>query len=320
MKRIVLVGFAMAATLTDCGRSAAQAVPVTPGAEATLAATKNSCSEKNIFNYTARRATGPIKLDGLPDEPDWQKAEKSPRFVDMATGEPAFFGTRAAALWDDQNLYIAFWVDEPFVQAKMTQKNSLIFNESDAEVFIDGGDTYYEFETNARGTTYQMFYIWRDAYKKGGKFDVPEWDPVKNNALVFGGDYDRQAPTFWKGTNPRGLRWTYFGWEFPGMQSATHVDGTLNDNSDVDKGWTVELVFPWKGAKWLAGDRQLPPKEGDVWKIFFGRFELLRIAGQEVQPHPGWAMNKHGVYDTHLPQCWTAVYFSTKPAGEAPNK
>jgi len=31
---------------------------------------------------------------------------------------------------------------------------------------IDGGDTYYEFETNARGTTYQMFYIWRDAYKK----------------------------------------------------------------------------------------------------------------------------------------------------------
>jgi hypothetical protein len=184
-------------------------------------------------------------------------------------------------------------------------------------VFIDGGDTYYEFETNGRGTTYQMFYIWRDAYKKGGRFDVPEWDPVKNNALVFGGDYDRQAPTFWKGTNPRGLRWTYFGWEFPGMRSVVHVDGTLNDNSDIDKGWTVELVFPWKGAKWLAGDRALPPKDGDVWKIFFGRFELLHIAGEEVAPHPGWAMNKHGVYDTHLPQCWTAVHFSTKAVGEA---
>jgi hypothetical protein len=317
MKKIAVLSAGLATLGMAAGGSWGQAVPVTPGAEEKLAATRNACSAKDVFHYTAKRATGPVKIDGLLDEGDWQKAEKSPRFVDMATGEPAFYGTRAAAMWDDQNLYIAFWIEEPLVQAKITEKNSLIFNESDAEVFIDGGDTYYEFETNARGTTYQMFYIWRDAYKKGGKFDVPEWDPVKNNALVFGGDYDRQAPTFWKGTNPRGLRWTYFGWEFPGMQSAVHVDGTLNDNSDIDKGWTVELVFPWKGAKWLAGDRTLPPKDGDVWKIFFGRFELLHIAGEEVQPHPGWAMNKHGVYDTHLPQCWTAVHFSTKPVGEA---
>src|SRR5215467_3087466 len=126
------------ATLLMCDlRSFAQAVPVTPGAEEKLAATKNACSEKDIFNYTARRAAGPIKVDGLLDEADWQKAEKSPRFVDMATGEQAFFATRAAALWDDRYLYIAFWVEEPFVEAKITQKNSLIFNENDAEVFID---------------------------------------------------------------------------------------------------------------------------------------------------------------------------------------
>ena len=312
-ERVAWSGLLLVLMLGGAAGSAGQAVPPTPGAEQKLAATRNACAEKDIVHYTARRATRPIKVDGVLDEPDWQKAERSPRFVDMGTGEPALFATRAAALWDDQNLYIAFWLEEPFVRAKLTAKNSLIFNESDAEVFVDGGDTYYEFETNARGTTYQMFYIWRDAYKKGGKFDVPEFDPVENNALVFGGDYDRQAPTFWKGTNPRGLRWAYFGWEFPGMQSATHVDGTLNDDSDVDKGWTVELAFPWKGAKWLAGGRSLPPKEGDVWKIFFGRFELLYVAGKEVQPHPGWSLNRHGVYDTHLPQCWTAVHFSNRP-------
>jgi hypothetical protein len=156
-------------------------------------------------------------------------------------------------------------VEEPFVEARLVEKNSLIFNENDAEVFIDGGDTCYEFETNARGTIYQMFYIWRDAYQKGSHFDVPEFDVVKNNALAFGGDYDRQAPTFWKGTNPRGLRWAFFGWQFPGLESATHIDGTLNDDSDVDK----------------AGNRSLPPKDGDVWKIFLGRFELLHIGGNE---------------------------------------
>ncbi|MGB8494462.1 MAG: carbohydrate-binding family 9-like protein [Candidatus Acidiferrum sp.] len=314
MKKTALIGVALALLLASPGKSSCQGAASEPPQSAVkAAATHYPCSDSDIAHYTARRATGPIRVDGLLDELDWQKAEKSPRFVDMATGEPAIYGTRAAVLWDDQNLYVGFWIEEPFVQAKLTEKNSLIFNENDAEVFIDGGDTYYEFETNARGTTYQMFYIWRDAYKKGGRFDVPEFDIVKNNAMTFGGDYDRQAPTFWKGTNPRGLRWVYFGRGFPGLQSATHVDGTLNDNSDIDKGWTVELAFPWKDAKWLAGDRPLPPKEGDTWKIFFGRFELLHVAGAEVQPHPGWAWNRHGVYDTHLPQCWTAVHFSTRP-------
>jgi hypothetical protein len=314
MKKTTLLGVALALLLASPGKSSCQSTASEPPqAGEKAAAAHYPCSESDIAHYTARRATGPIRVDGLLDEPDWQKAEKSPRFVDMATGEPAIYGTRAAVLWDDQNLYVGFWIEEPFVQAKLTEKNSLIFNENDAEVFIDGGDTYYEFETNARGTTYQMFYIWRDAYKKGGRFDVPEFDIVKNNAMTFGGDYDRQAPTFWKGTNPRGLRWAFFGRGFPGLQSATHVDGTLNDNSDVDKGWTVELAFPWKDAKWLAGDRSLPPKDGDTWKIFFGRFELLRVAGAEVQPHPGWSWNCHGVYDTHLPQWWTAVQFSTRP-------
>ena len=314
MKKMALLGFALTLLLASPHKSFCQSAAADPPQAAAKTADMHyPCSDSDIAHYTARRATGPIRVDGLLDESDWQKAEKSPRFVDMATGEPAIYGTRAAALWDDENLYIAFWVEEPFVQAKLTGKNPLIFNENDAEVFIDGGDTYYEFETNARGTTYQMFYIWRDAYKKGGRFDVPEFDPVAKNAMTFGGDYDRQDPTFWKGTNPRGLRWAYFGWGFPGLQSAVHVDGTLNDSSDVDKGWTVELAFPWKGAKWLAGDRPLPPKDGDTWKIFFGRFELLHIAGNEVQPHPGWAWNRHGVYDTHLPQCWTAVHFSTRP-------
>src|SRR5208283_2332973 len=171
MKKTALLGVALALLLALPGKSSCQNAAAEPPQSGAKAADMHyPCSESDIAHYTARRATGPIRVDGVLDETDWQKAEKSPRFVDMATGEPAIYGTRAAVLWDDQNLYIAFWVEEPFVQAKLTEKNSLIFNENDAEVFIDGGDTYYEFETNARGTTYQMFYIWRDAYKKGGRF------------------------------------------------------------------------------------------------------------------------------------------------------
>ena len=54
--------------------------------------------------YTCDRTRATPRIDGRLDEAAWQAAPKSPRFVDMVTGEPAFFDTRAEALWDDENL------------------------------------------------------------------------------------------------------------------------------------------------------------------------------------------------------------------------
>ena len=152
-----------------------------------------------------------------------------------------------------------------------------------------------------------MFFIWKDAF---ARFDPAEWDVLRRNALTFGGDYDRHPASFWRGTHPRGLRWAFLDYDMPGLRWATHVDGAINDDSVVDKGWTVEIAFPWSGMKWLANGRSLPPKDGDEWRVFFGRFEALRAGGQEVSPHPAWAWNAHGVYDTHRPECFTRVRFS----------
>jgi transposase len=225
----------------------------------------------------------------------------------MVTGDPGYFDTRAAALWDDENLYVAFWIEEPFVEARLTERDSLIFNENDVEVFIDGGDCYYEFEINALGTVYEVFFIWQDAFHR---FDSPEFDLRSRRALSFGGNHDRDGLTFWRGTHPRGCRWAFLDWDFPGMKSAIQVDGKLNDRSVVDKGWTVELAFPWAGMKWLANGRPLPPRDGDVWRMFFGRFEKMIFGGEDAKPQPAWCWSKHGVYDTHLPERWTEVRFS----------
>lgn len=299
------------------GKSNAAPEPSADSRGQTAAGTATyGCTEDYIKHYVARRADGPVTVDGQLEEASWQKAEKSPSFADMVTGEPALYDTQAAVLWDNQYLYVAFWMEEPFVRARLTENNSLIFQENDAEVFIDGGDSYYEFETNALGTTYQVFYIWRDAYKKGGRFDAPEFDVLKHNALTFGGDYDRQAETFWKGTHPRGIRYAFLGWDFPGLLHAVRVDGKINDSSARDRSWTVELAFPWTSMKGLAGNRSLPPHDGDVWKIFFGRFELLRTGGVELEPHPAWSWSRHGVYDTHLPECFTAIHISDQPVGK----
>jgi hypothetical protein len=274
------------------------------------------CSEDEIAHYTCYRTYEPLTVDGRLNEAAWQQAPKSPRFVDMVTGDPAIFDTRAAALWDDQNLYIGFWIEEPFVEATRTERDALIFMENDIEIFIDGGDCYYEFEINALGTIYEVFFIWQDAYTRGSKFDVPEFDLLSRKALSFAGNYDRDGSSFWWGTHPRKARWAFLDWDFSGLRSAVHVDGKINDRSLVDRGWTVELAFPWDGMQWLANGRSLPPTDGDQWSIFFGRFERLQVAGAIPQPQPAWCWNKHGVLDTHVPECFTRVHFSSQDVRE----
>jgi hypothetical protein len=271
--------------------------------------------ESEIARYVCKRVREPLIVDGSLAKPAWQAAEKSSRFVDMVTGAPGLYDTRAAMLWDDTCLYVGFWVEEPFVTAEITERDQLIFLENDVEVFIDGGDCYYEFEINALGTVYEVFFIWQDAYTKGSRWDVPEFDLLGAKALSFGGDYDRTGAHFWRGTHPRGLRWAFRGWDFPGLRSAVQVQGRINDRSSIDQGWTVEVAFPWAGMHHLAGQRSLPPCPGDTWRIFCGRFEKLVPSGVEIQPHPAWVWSRHGVYDTHRPERFPYVEFSDQAIG-----
>jgi hypothetical protein len=263
--------------------------------------------------YTAYRTRSAIVVDGHLSERAWQLAPLSPRFVDVVGGTPALYESRAAILWDDTALYVGFWVEEPFVRAQQTERDALVFLENDVEVFIDGGDTYYEFEINALGTVYEVFYVWQDALQKGGRFDRPEFDLRERRVDVLGGFQDGMR---W-GKHPRGPRWAFMDWDFPGLRAAVQVQGTLNDDSDIDQGWAAEIAFPWRGMMTLAGRRPVPPRDGDVWRMDFSRFELLKNCGVTVEPHPGWALNRHGVYDSHIPECFSFVHFSALDAAEA---
>ena len=261
---------------------------------------------KETTQYTCYRTPSPITIDGDLKKSVWQNACKSARFVDMISGVPGFFDTRAAALWDDEALYIAFWIEEPFVEARLTQRDSTIFQENDVEVFIDGGDCYYEFEINALNTVYEVFFIWKDAFHN---FDQKEFDVHSRQAYTFGGNHDRDAATFWSGNHPRGLRWAFTDWDFHGLRTAVQIQGTINDNSNIDKGWTVEIAFPWKGMTQLAGGRSLPPRDNDIWRIFLGRFGKLAIGNNIVSN--SMSLDPVGDPDNHLPERFTRVSFST---------
>ena len=232
-------------------------------------------SEDQIAHYTACKVDKPITVDGRLDGAAWAKAERSPRFVDLVTGEPGFLDTRAAVLWSDDHLYVGFWVDEPNVRAQFTERDCMICDENDVEVFIAGKDAYYEFEMNAIGTAMEIFYIWQDAYTPESDYArADEFRLTGPSVDVLGGMCDAQR----MGSNPRGKRWAFRDWDLEGLQMATHVDGNLNDPSSVDRGWTAEIAFPWQGLKWLADGRSLPPVEGDTWRMDFSLTQAALIA------------------------------------------
>jgi hypothetical protein len=263
------------------------------------------CDDKDIPRYTAYRLKDPINVDGVLNEGGWRSAPRSSRFVDLISGQPTLHDTRAALLWDDKNLYVGYWVEEPDVVATLTERDSPIYKNNDVELFIAGKDSYYEFEINALNTIYEVFFIWEQAYEKGGFANVPEFSRSNPKVRPFNGVGFK--------THPRGLRLGSWAWDFPGLQTAVHVNGTLNQSRDKDSGWTVELALPWPGMKWLAlaDGRAFPPKNGDVWRMDFSRFNQYK-APAPAKDSGGWAWSRHGIWDSHVPECFTYIQFSTQ--------
>src|SRR5262249_20224794 len=95
-------------------------------------------------HYDCLHTRGAIRVDVRLNESDWNRAPWSDDFVDIEGSiRPApRFRTRMKVLWDDQNLYIGAWLEEPDVWATLTQHDSVIFRDNDFEVFLNpSGDS-----------------------------------------------------------------------------------------------------------------------------------------------------------------------------------
>jgi hypothetical protein len=237
--------------------------------------------------YVCYRAIGPVTIDGRLDKACWQAAPWTDDFVDIegdAKPRPRF-RTRCKMLWDDDYFYVGAELEEPHVWATLTQHDSVIFKDNDFEVFIDPkGDNhaYYEFEMNALNTGWDLFLTM--PYKDGGT-------PINS-------------------------------WEIPGLKTAVHVDGTINDPSDVDRGWSVEIAFPWKVLREVV-PKQPKPRDGDQWRVNFSRVEWKHeiVAGKYRKipdiAEDNWVWSPQGVINMHRPETWGYVQFSTAKVGEA---
>lgn len=267
------------------------------------------CNHFQIPDYTAHRIKSKIHVDGKLDEGVWQRAKCSANFRDLISGDTTRYDTRAAVMWDDEFLYVGYWIEEPYLQASLTKRDAPIYQDNDVELFIAGEDAYYEFEINAYGTIYEVFFIWEESYLNKGYSNVETFDLDEEGVRYFNGVGLKN--------HPRGLRIGYWNWDYPGLQSGVHLKGSINDDTDIDEGWTVELALPWAGLRSVKADGKLnlPPKDGDAWRMDFSRFNQKK-APPPVKDSGGWAWSPHGVWDSHVPECFTYIYFSDQAITE----
>lgn len=239
--------------------------------------------------HVAYQTNEVISIDGLANEEVWKNVPWSENFIDIEGVKKPTYKTNVKMLWDENYYYILAKMDEPHVWATLKQRDTIIFYNNDIEVFIDpDGDShnYFEIEVNALNTVWELFVT--KPYRELGQ-------PVLND------------------------------WNITGLKTAVHIDGTLNNPNDTDKGWTVEMAIPWKTFRKSYFEDNVPRDK--FWRVNFSRvnwnFDLIDGRYQRKRDEKGdflheynWVWSPMGVINMHEPEKWGYVYFSTKKAGE----
>ena len=245
----------------------------------------------NPPTYVCYKAPGEIHVDGKLTPAEWDAVPWTSDFVDIEGDKrPApHFQTRAKMTYDDKGLYFAVLMEEPHVWGTLTEHDCVIYHDNDFEIFLNPtNDThnYLEYEINALGTDWDLFLS--RPYR-----DQPQ---VLNN------------------------------WEFAGMKSAVHVDGTINNPKDQDRSWSVETFIPWTSIYQVDRGRKAP-KVGEQIRVNFSRVEWttdvkdgkyvkVPIKGEEKIREYNWVWAPTGVINIHMPEYWGYVQISDQIAGK----
>ncbi len=238
--------------------------------------------------YVCYRTDEPIEIDGLLDEQAWSKAPFTDTFVDIEGDKRPlpYHDTQVKMLWDDDYLYIAAVLNEDHLMANLHQKDTIVYYDNDFEVFIDpdgDGHNYYEIETNAINTIFDLFL--QKPYRDGG-------------AVIF-------------------------HWDCEDMKIKSHIQGTLNNPNDKDTLWTVEMAIPQKALRFefnnpmKAGNYWRINFSRVQWDHEFknGRYERIKDEKGNYKPEYNWVWSEQGLISMHMPERWGYLYFSPSIVG-----
>ena len=234
-------------------------------------------------SYVANYISDSLKIDGIADETVWKNAPWTDEFIDIEGVKKPKYQTKVKMLWDDKYFYFYAELEEPHIWGDITKRDAVIFYNNDFEIFMDpDGDShnYMEFEMNALNTIWDLFLT----------------KPYRNGNRILD------------------------NWDINGMKTAVSIDGTLNDPSDIDTKWSVEIALPWSVL--LEGSSSTSIPKNDYWRVNFSRvnwdFDIKEgvydrkkdSKTNKFLPEYNWVWSPQGVINMHEPEKWGYVFFA----------
>jgi hypothetical protein len=172
--------------------------------------------------------------------------------------------TEARLLWDNEHLYVSFRCDDAHISAEHTERDSPVYRDDCVELFTAPNPDQPNNYFNIEMNVRGAFLA---QHRPGGPGKPVEPD-----------------------------------WNATGIVIATAIDGTLNDDTDTDRGWILEAAIPLANFRTVA--RHTPPQPGDVWLL-----NLNRLGGKTNPQHSQWSPGQTDRPNFHAPQYFGRVNF-----------
>ncbi len=192
---------------------------------------------------------GSAIVDGLLNDADWANAYKTSRALPYRFNA----GATVSMMWNDQGLFVGVAVADQYLWVDGAGSGAgnrwEIENDDSFTIYVDpdhSRDVFFQDSDRAFGVNLGSF---EDPTSGTGSVRRYKW--VKGNANSplspvdvdwFGGE---NGVLF---ESPEAADFFIFG----GTQYKTVVEGTINDNSDLDEGWSTEIFLPWAALNFSA--------------------------------------------------------------------
>ncbi len=214
-----------------------------------------------------------FEVDGKLDEKVWADAKEISL---QAFGAAPDLGTKIKVFRSKTDLYIGATLPDENVWSELKERDSKTWTEEVFEVYIDkdrDGKDYMELQINPLGTIFDAHFAQRLGRGEGSRDE----------------QIDRAK-----------------AWNMKGLESAVHVEGTVNDDSDKDKAWYVEIKIPFEEIPGV----EKAPADGDGWAVNFYRYD--RPAKGDTRTY-AYAWSKPNGGSFHQVERFGTLRFGKKP-------
>ena len=184
----------------------------------------------DIPEYYVKRTTEKIVIDGILDESDWDAAQSVGNFQFTRYKEGEKEQTEVKLLWDDTFLYISYKCDDKHIWAEHYDTNATTYMDDCVELF------------------------WNPNPEVGNAYNMFEINCIGNLLSVYN--------NFERSIHERDSRIMV-------PHIAQTVQGTVNNNEDIDTGWIIEAAVRFSDYPELSKSES--PIAGDMWRVGLNR-------------------------------------------------